>query len=52
MLDENHYILCCYRGLIEVRDKQQLEITSGVFYCISKIDDEEYLVGQCDDNNI
>ena len=45
MLDENHYILCCEEGLIEVRDRQQLSITSGWFTCISQIDDYSFLVG-------
>ena len=46
MLDENHYILCCEEGLIEVRDRQQLSITSGWFRCISQIDDYSFLVGR------
>ena len=52
MLDENHYILCCYKGLIEVRDRQQLSITSGWFTCISQIDDYSFLVGRGDNNNL
>ena len=52
MLDENHYILCCEKGLIEVRDRQQLSITSGDFRCISQIDDYSFLVGRWNPDNL
>ena len=38
--------------LFRSRDRQQLSITSGVFTCISQIDDYSFLVGRWDNNNL
>ena len=46
MFDENDYILCCLKGLVYVKEKKELLISSGGFRCISHFEDYKFLVGR------
>mgnify|MGYP003338768829 FL=1 len=34
MFDVNHYLLCCFQGLVEVKHSQQRRIIQGCFFSI------------------
>ena len=52
MFDENDYILCCWGGLVYVKEKKELLISSGYFRCISHFEDYKFLVGRYDNDEV